>query len=164
VTGFRYRGARVLVALHDEQMHRFLETWSSAKTEGVDLPRVDDPDYESLESLLGHVLRWSGTYLSWSCEKLGLPDPEIGPVPAADTIESDAEGYMADLLGRWETALCDVEADRFFKSDHLAPWGVPYSVEAMLEHAVVHPVRHRFQLEELMGLRRGGPTRDSTGG
>jgi len=27
-------------------------------------------------------------------------------------------------------------------------------VEAMFEHAVVHPMRHRFQLEELIAKKR----------
>jgi len=26
-------------------------------------------------------------------------------------------------------------------------WGVSYSVDAMLEHAVMHPMRHAFQIE-----------------
>jgi hypothetical protein len=30
-------------------------------------------------------------------------------------------------------------------------WGEPYTVEQMLEHAVVHPMRHRFQLQRILG-------------
>jgi uncharacterized damage-inducible protein DinB len=40
---------------------------------------------------------------------------------------------------------------------HTSRWGAPMTVEAMLEHAVAHPMRHRFQLEELIakaGKRR----------
>jgi len=29
-------------------------------------------------------------------------------------------------------------------------WGTPYSIDAMLEHAVMHPIRHAYQLEKLM--------------
>jgi len=29
-------------------------------------------------------------------------------------------------------------------------WGEDYNIEQMLEHAVVHPMRHRIQLERLM--------------
>lgn len=32
-------------------------------------------------------------------------------------------------------------------------WKTLYCVDAMLEHAVMHPIRHAFQLEELMGER-----------
>ena len=36
-------------------------------------------------------------------------------------------------------------------------WGRPLHprTEAMLEHAVMHPIRHRFQLEELMEAQGG---------
>jgi RimJ/RimL family protein N-acetyltransferase len=40
---YRYRGARVMVALHEEHMRRFLETWRLAKASGASLPKVDDP-------------------------------------------------------------------------------------------------------------------------
>jgi hypothetical protein len=33
---------------------------------------------------------------------------------------------------------------------HKTRWGEDMSCESMLEHAVMHPHRHRFQLEELM--------------
>jgi hypothetical protein len=35
-------------------------------------------------------------------------------------------------------------------------WGEDMSCEGMLEHAVMHPLRHRFQLEELMEAQRKG--------
>ena len=81
VSEFRYRGAGVMVALHEEQMRRFLETWRTAKASGASLPTVDDPDYASFDALLGHVFRWARTYLHWICKQLGLPDPGIKPVP-----------------------------------------------------------------------------------
>ena len=34
-------------------------------------------------------------------------------------------------------------------------WGEDYNIEQMLEHAVVHPMRHRIQLERLMA--QGAP-------
>jgi hypothetical protein len=37
---------------------------------------------------------------------------------------------------------------------HTSRWGAPMNVEAMFEHAVVHPMRHRFQLEELIAKKR----------
>lgn len=33
-------------------------------------------------------------------------------------------------------------------------WGAPMTVEAMFEHAVAHPMRHRLQLKELVAKRR----------
>lgn len=153
---FKYRGARVLAALHEEHLRRFVETWKTAKASGVGLPRVDDPDYVSFEALLRHVFRWARTYLRWICEQLGLPDPGIKTVPEADVIESEAPSYLEHLLDAWRSPLRDVEKRRFFKPEYVSPWGVKHSVEAMLEHAVMHPMRHRYQLEELIGIRRHG--------
>jgi hypothetical protein len=33
-------------------------------------------------------------------------------------------------------------------------WGEDYSIEQMLEHAIVHPMRHRIQLERPLGPER----------
>jgi len=143
-----------MVVLHEEQLRRFLETWKIAKTSGVGLPEGDDPDYASLEALLGHVFRWSRTYLLWICEQLELPDPGVKTVPDNNVIDVEAAGYLDEVLLAWRSPLRDIEKVRFFKPEYVAPWGVKYSVEAMLEHAVMHPVRHRFQLEELLGKRR----------
>ena len=48
---FKYRGARALVVLHEEHLRRFVETWRTAKASAIDLPKVDDPDYASLDAL-----------------------------------------------------------------------------------------------------------------
>jgi len=45
--------------------------------------------------------------------------------------------------------LADVEESRF-DAIHKTRWGEDMSLQGMLEHAVMHPARHRFQLEELM--------------
>jgi hypothetical protein len=153
--GFRYRGARVLVILHEEQLRRFLETWSTAKASGIDLPKVDDPDYASLDALLHHVFRWARTYITWICENLELPEPGIAPLPDTDVIESKAAAYIEDILSAWRSPLREVEGELIFKPEYVAPWGVRYSVEAMLEHAVMHPLRHGYQLEELINKRAG---------
>ena len=153
---YRYRGAAVLVALHAEHLRLFLETWRAAKASGARLPVVEDPDYASLEALLVHVFRWARTYMIWVCEQLELPGPEFGPVPTPEAVEVEAPRYLEELLDGWQRPLCDVEESRFFRPEFTAPWGVQYSIEAMLEHAVMHPMRHRFQLEELMGKKGAG--------
>jgi len=150
---FRYRGARALVALHEEHLTHFLDVWKRAKASGTSLPEIDDPDYASFDALLGHVFRWARTYINWICEQLELPDPGVKPVPDVDVIASDAGDYLQHVLDKWSTPLRNVPQERFYDQVYAAPWGVPYSIGAMLEHAAVHPVLHSFQLEELMGER-----------
>ncbi len=154
LTKYRYRGARALVLLHEQRLRQFLDTWKKAKASGVLLPQTDDPNYESFNMLLRHVLRWARRYMVWICEKLELPDPEIKAVPEADVIEAEAENYLHHLLEQWRQPLIDVPEEKFYKPEYTAPWKSNYCIDAMLEHAVMHPVRHTFQLRELMEENR----------
>ncbi len=147
---YRYGGARAMVILHDREMRDFLETWRAAQAATLELPETDDPDYASLETLLRHVLGCAAGYLVWICEQLELPDPEVRPVPEVDVVEEQAEGYLDHVLRKWREPLAGVPEERFYEPDYESRWGPRYCIDAMLEHAVMHPIRHRFQLEELM--------------
>ncbi len=147
---YRYRGARALVLLHERYLREFVETWREARAAGLELPPSEDPAYVSMEMLLAHVLAAGRSYMVWICEKLELPDPEIEKPPPVDEIEAEAWVYLEHLLERWRLPLVEVSeeaCDQTFPSR----WDVLYSIDAMLEHAVIHPVRHTFQLRELMG-------------
>ncbi|MCP3914677.1 MAG: hypothetical protein GY711_03855 [bacterium] len=147
-----YRGARAMVHLHDEQMRGFLTVWRRAAERGLQLPETNDPDYASLEHLLRHVVGCARGYMVWMCEVLGLPDPEIEALPDAAALAPRVDEYLAHVLERWRVPLRDV-SDKRFGEVYDARWGTAYSVDAMMEHAVMHPIRHAFQLEELMGER-----------
>jgi len=147
--GYVYRGARACVLMHEREMRAFLSVWRRAQETGTALPRTDDPNYLSLPALLHHVLRCPRNYMIWMCEKLGLPDPGIHEPPAVERIEAEADHFLSHVLEQWRLPLAGVDEKRF---DEVYPsrWGVPMSLESMLEHAVVHPLRHAFQLKELM--------------
>ena len=141
--------------LHEQSMRDFLPVWREAVRRGVRLPATADPDYASLDTLLHHVFRAARGYMTWLCEKLDLPDPEIEAAPQADVVEREADRYLEHLLARWRTPLTGLDEDRLqpiFKTR----WGADLSGEGMLEHAVVHPLRHRFQLQELMEAQATG--------
>jgi len=154
LSNYRYRGARALVLLHEKALRELLPVWRRAKTAQVTLPATADPDYASLETLLHHGLRAARGYMTWLCEKLGLPDPGIDEAPDASRVEQEAERYVEHLLGRWRLPLVNLEEARF-GAIHKTRWGEDMSCEGMLEHAVMHPHRHRFQLEELMEAQHG---------
>ena len=145
-----YAGARALVVLHEKHLRDFLETWRAAAAKGIELPETDDESYESLATLLRHVVRAARGYLTWTCDVLGLPDPGIAPVPEAQELEGKLDEYVEALLERWASCLAEVEEPRFHQPEFRSRWGTLYCVDAMLEHAVMHPIRHSFQLEELM--------------
>ncbi|MBI1933667.1 MAG: hypothetical protein HYS24_14140 [Ignavibacteriales bacterium] len=147
---YKYNGARSLVLLHEEHLTNFLRTWQKAKSLRIELPRTDDPDYQSLESLLFHVLRSARGYMTWICEKLNLPDPEINNPPEINEIENNSEKYLNHLFERWCLPLTEIEEVNFHNPVYKSRWGVEYCIDAMLEHAVMHPIRHEFQLKNLI--------------
>jgi uncharacterized damage-inducible protein DinB len=147
---YRSRAVRALVLLHEEHLRRFLDTWKRAKAASVVLPSTSDPDYASLDTLLRHVLGAARGYMTWMCEVLQLPDPGIRVAPDAPALSVEADSYMAHVLEKWREPLKDVPDDRLETPEYPSRWKTLYCVDAMLEHAVMHPIRHTFQLEELI--------------
>ncbi|MCK4414959.1 MAG: hypothetical protein KAY32_15600 [Candidatus Eisenbacteria sp.] len=88
--------------------------------------------------------------MRWLCEVLQLPDPGIRPAPGSDNIETGANDYIDHLARRWQSPLSGVPEESFGKPEYETRWKVKYCADAMLEHAVMHPMRHEFQLEELL--------------
>jgi len=147
---YRYRGAGVLVFLQEKQLRSFLLVWKQAKEKNVKLPETTDTDYESLETILFHVFRASRGYINWICDKLDLPDPGIDSPPALEEIEKEADSYLEYLVEKWRDPLKKLDEKVFSDKAYRARWGVEYCIDAMLEHAVMHPVRHEFQLSNLI--------------
>ena len=147
---FCYNGARSMVLLHEKYMISCMNTWYEANNQTVILPETADKDYESLNTLLRHILRAARGYMIWICEKLDLPDPKIEIVPEAKIIASSKDEYLAHLLEKWRLPLVEVPEERFYNPTYTSRWGVEYCIDAMLEHAVMHPIRHEFQLSNLL--------------
>ena len=147
---YSYNGARSLVLLHEKHLLSCLKTWQEAKRLGIDLPKTDDGDYKSLDTLLRHILRAARGYMTWICDQLNLPDPQIEKTPEADLIETRADEYVSHLLERWCLPLADIPEDKFHAPTYTSRWGIDYCIDAMLEHAVMHPIRHEFQLSYLI--------------
>jgi hypothetical protein len=150
--GYRYRGARALVLLHERELRAFVATWRRAVAWGVTMPPTDDPDCASADAMARHVLNAAGRYMIWLTGKLGLPDPGIAEAPPVEEIEEHADAYLEHVLDRWRAPLRDVFPERFVET-HVSNWGEDFTLESMLEHAVVHPMRHALQLEELMATQ-----------
>ena len=150
----RYRGARAMVLMHERELRRLVEVWRKAKASGVALPATDDPDYASLEHMLYHVLRAARGYMIWICEKLELPEPQIQPAPPPERVEAEVDRYLEHLLARWRLPLAEVDEARACRPSYKSRWGMDYSIDSMLEHALVHPMRHAFQLEEMLAAGR----------
>jgi uncharacterized damage-inducible protein DinB len=147
---YKARGARASILLHEKHLRQCVEVWKQAKAVNLNLPATDNEHYQSLETLLQHILDSAGHYMVWMCEQLGLPDPEIRPVPDVDKIETEADNYLEHVLERWRLPLAKVSEEKFDAPTYIYYWDVGFTIGAMLEHALVHPIRHQFQLEALI--------------
>ena len=140
-----------MVLLHEDHLRRFVRTWRLALGASVSLPPTSDPAYSSLGALGRHVLSAAGGYLVWMCEVLKLPDPGIRPAPDATAIVQEADDYLEHVLERWRAEpLRGVSDEQLETPEYPSRWQTRYSIDSMLEHAVMHPIRHTFQLDELM--------------
>ena len=44
----------------------------------------------------------------------------------------------------------NITEEQFYSPEYKSTWNVDYCIDAMLEHSIIHPIRHRFQLLELI--------------
>ncbi len=147
---YESRAARALVLMQDTRLREFLPIWREAKLADVVLPETNDPSYASLDKLLVHVLGAARGYMVWMCEVLELSDPGIKSTPGVDRIEAEAEGYLKHVLECWRGPLAEVPGSKLEGDEYTSRWGESFTVDSMLEHAVMHPVRHGFQLQEMV--------------
>ena len=147
--GYAYGGARALVALHEHHLREFLSIWWQAQQAGVSLPAGGGDDYRSLETLLSHVLGAARSYLVWLCRNLQLGDSGVRRPPDLDEVASRADEYVQHLIDRYAIPLRDVPGDRF-TDETFCFSRAQTSAEGLLEHAVMHPIRHSFQLRNLI--------------
>ncbi len=147
---FKSNAVRSLVELHEVELNRFFDVWRSFRATGTPLPVTEDPNYASADHLGGHVLRAARNYLTWigTCVKRPVADVD----PDSDTVSVAGKGraFLDDVLAAWRRHLASLEDGELSPATFKSRWDEDYSVEQMLEHAVVHPMRHRLQLERLM--------------
>ncbi len=152
---YNYNGARSMVLMHESYMKSCYKTWLEAKKFNLTLPETDDEDYKSLDTLFSHILRAARNYMIWICKNLNLPDPEINKEPGPDKAEAEAEKYLIHLFDKWRLPLAVVPEEYFHDPTFKSNWGVQYCIDAMLEHAVMHPIRHEYQLRNLISEQFG---------
>ena len=148
---FKSNAVRSLVELHEAEMDRFWEAWQAFRTSGTRLPQTDDPNYQSAEHLGGHVMRAARNYLTWIGQCAGRPVTDVDLDTDVMSIARKGRPFLDEILSAWRRHLSALEDGELEGKAYESRWGEPYNIEQMLEHAVVHPMRHRRQLERLMG-------------
>jgi uncharacterized damage-inducible protein DinB len=147
---FKSNAVRSCVELHEVEINRFRETWEAFHLSGAPLPKTDDPSYQSVDSLGGHVLQSARSYLTWIGECVGRPVSDLDADTDLVSIAHKGRAFVDQVLAGWRRHLAQLEDAELAPAIYKSRWGEDYNIEQMLEHAVVHPMRHRIQLERLM--------------
>jgi uncharacterized damage-inducible protein DinB len=147
---FKSNAVRSCVELHETELSRFFETWQRFVTSGLALPASADPAYQSPQHLGGHVLRAARNYLTWIGECVQRPVTDVDADQDFVSVAAKGRAFVDEVLDAWRRHLAALEDSELAPAVFTSRWGEPYNVEQMLEHAVVHPMRHRVQLERLM--------------
>lgn len=122
---------------------------------------------DNVRGILCHVTFSMYSYSCWMRRVRGLLDPAIEQKDKAaflDRVRSLARGEEFEEASRWASAhyyetLAEVRKDEL-EQEYKSNWGETISIELMMEHALVHLLRHRRQLQIFLGDRPQQPTRD----
>ena len=110
-----------------------------------------EEDSRSIQTILTHVV--SAGYghagmlrTTWGLERMKRWR-ELFPRGEARSRIAGMLAYTSETLdGKWDLSEEDAEALRIHSG-----WGAVYDLEQFLEHMVVHVLRHRRQIERLLG-------------
>lgn len=111
-----------------------------------------DPDCKSIQTIMNHVIRSGYGYSNYIRRKFGdslterKKNYEVStPTSACNEIDHMMI-YTADtLMNKMEFTFEDM-TESIIKTN----WGQEYDLEQLLEHAIVHILRHRRQIEKFL--------------
>ncbi len=125
---------------------------SKADYERIADPETKDADCHSIKTIMNHVVHAGYGYangvrrkISMPHEPLGTERRQISQAEIGDEIDK-VLAYMAETLdGMWEMSYA--ELDKFIIEQKE---GFSENLEQLLEHAVLHVLRHRRQIEKFL--------------
>ena len=115
-------------------------------------PETKDDDCRSVQTIVSHVTNSGYGYANYIRDWFSIPksSPERRLISQNDfSMELDKMlAYTSETLqDKWEFT-----DDEIMKVKMIVRWGPQYDLEQLLEHAVVHILRHRRQIEKFIAL------------
>lgn len=134
----------IIMSLSDDELTRIVD--GDAK----------DEDCRSIQSILSHVVGAGKNYVLEVRKSLG-EEVTFTAKPLLNSVQANIEALEAmfmcnhDLFQDYPSMkLEESEPDKKF----IVRWGQSYDVEQIFEHAIVHILRHRRQIERFLLLLR----------
>ena len=135
------------------ELRRLFERIDEADAARVVDARTGDEDCRSVQTIVSHVVNAGYGYAdllrrSFSVPSTRPPKALLSPREYLEQLDA-VLAYTAETLeGRWQMSYEEMSGAAIKTG-----WGPTYDVEQLLEHAIVHVLRHRRQIEKFM--RRG---------
>jgi len=109
-----------------------------------------DENSRTIQSVVKHVVQAGYAYIHYLRKALGMsfekPDYQVEtPLEAVRELENLASRTADTFDGKWLMSFEDMAALQF-----QVRWGPIYNLEQLLEHAIVHVLRHRRQVERFL--------------
>ena len=131
-------------------LRRLIESIPDDKFTAVLDSETSDEDCRSAQTIMAHVVGAGYSYADYLRELFAIASNR--PASELSSRRESLERFDAMLEYTNETL-----KDRWIMSDEeidasviKTRWGVTYDVEQLLEHAIVHILRHRRQIERLI--------------
>ncbi len=133
-----------------EELARLILRLSDAEFEAVRDLQTPDEECRSIQTVMHHVVTSGYSYALYLREALSEPGtrPQIQfgkRTESVEQLEAMLAYTAATLEGWWEMPNDQMTAARI-----QSRWGQAYDLEQMLEHAIVHILRHRRQIERFL--------------
>jgi uncharacterized damage-inducible protein DinB len=116
-------------------------------------PHTNDPDCRSVATVCGHILRSGYIYASYLGSKSDLEWQdyrEVPPTPQRAILELNKMlDYTQEIVDKLSRKSAEEIAGWSFETR----WNTTYDTEQLLEHAIVHVLRHRRQIENFLAER-----------
>ena len=137
---------------YERALREFQNVLAAVSTEDymrISNPTSPDPDCLSAQTIATHVISSGFGYATYIRNALSIPAnrPEIPLLSKEDAIRRLGEMFEYSLQtfeGRW-----DMNEDQMLNIHIHTNWS-EYDIDSMLEHAIVHLLRHRRQIEKLV--------------
>jgi uncharacterized damage-inducible protein DinB len=128
----------LLEGITDDEFARIVDTETS------------DEDCRSAQTIMSHVINSGYGYADYIRELFAIPSTRP---PRSLPSRAEAIARLPEMLaysaatfeGRWKMTAEDIDGLVIHSR-----WGTVYDLEQMMEHAIVHILRHRRQIERFM--------------
>lgn len=135
-----------------DELIKILEGMSNEKYVKIADLTTKDPDCMSVQTILNHVVRSGYGYANYLRVLFKMLYIELqekyevkNPMEAIDNLRDMFSYTDSTLNEKWFMTDDELESGVI-----ITRWGQPYNIEQMIEHAIVHILRHRRQIERFL--------------